>query len=149
MLPIDIRPIASADTHALRHSLLRPHRTLAEMDYPGDNAPETLHLGAFLGDRHVGIASIYREAPPDTSDSGAFRLRGMATLPELRGAGVGGHLLDACLAAARDAGGSYFWCNARVRAEAFYRRHGLEPRGAVFELPGFGPHVFMDTKLVR
>jgi RluA family pseudouridine synthase len=147
LLPIAIRPISAAETRPLRRSVLRPHQTEAELAYAGDDAPATLHLGAFLGDALVGVASIYREPPPSETDPGDWRLRGMATAPEIRGTGAGALLLQRCLDHARAAGGTRFWCNARTPAAGFYRRHGLETRGEAFDLPGIGPHFFMWRKL--
>src|SRR5262249_51485474 len=79
----------AAETRPLRRSVLRPHQTEAELVYPGDDAPATLHLGAFLGASLVGVASLYREPPAGESGAGDWRLRGMAVAPELRGTGAG------------------------------------------------------------
>ena len=37
------------------------------------------------------------------------------------------------------------WCDGRLAALEFYRRHGFQPVGAMFETPGTGPHY----RLVR
>src|SRR5262249_28080160 len=143
LLPLDIRPIAAAETRPLRRSVLRPPQTEAELVYPGDDAPATLHLGAFLGASLVGVASLYREPPPGESGAGDWRLRGMAVAPELRGTGAGARLLERCLDHARAAGGTRLWCNARTPAPGVYRRHRLVTRGDEFDIPGIGPHFFM------
>jgi ribosomal protein S18 acetylase RimI-like enzyme len=64
----------------------------------------------------------------------------MATVPELRGLGIGGRLLETCLAHARSRGGSFAWCNGRVAARAFYERHGFDVVRGPFEVAGIGPH---------
>jgi GNAT superfamily N-acetyltransferase len=147
LLPIDIRPITAAQTRPLRRAMLRPHQTEAQLVYSGDDVPGALHLGAYLGDALVGVASINPEPSPGETDAGGWRLRGMATTPEVRGTGVGGLLLQRCLDHARAAGGTVFWCNARTSAAGFYRRYGLETRGEPFEIPGTGPHYLMWRRL--
>ena len=66
----------------------------------------------------------------------AWRLRGMATEPELRSTGVGSAVLAAGLDAVRAAGGAIVWCNARTQAMAFYRRHGFSTIGSEFSSGG-------------
>ena len=84
-----LRAIAAAEARPLRHAILRPNQSLAELVYPDDDAADTLHAGAFEGDALVGVASVYREAPPGERDERAWRLRGMGTLPNARRAGGG------------------------------------------------------------
>lgn len=153
-----IRPLEAADTLALRAAVLRPGIPPEALVYPGDDHADALHVGAFaLGpddaERLVGIATIYPEPPPDAHRGAlpddafpygaAFRLRGMATTPEVRGAGHGRALLEACFDHVRARGARYLWCNARVVALAFYQTMGLVPVGDEFDIPGVGPHYVM------
>jgi predicted GNAT family N-acyltransferase len=101
-----------------------------------------VHLGAFDGDRLVGIASLYREDRPG-GPAGGWRLRGMATEPDARGAGFGAALLAGSVEHAAAAGGSEVWCNARMPAVDFYRRAGFAVVSEEFEIDGIGPHVVM------
>ena len=55
-----IRQISADEMRPLRHEILRPGQTYEETLYPGDDAADTVHLGAFDGGRLVGIASLYR-----------------------------------------------------------------------------------------
>ena len=142
-----IRRITAAETRPLRQRVLRPHQTLEELAYPGDDASETVHFGGFAGEVLVAIASLYHEAPKDRDEPQAWRLRGMATAPEVRGGGYGGHVLEASVEHALFHGGSFVWCNARVPAAEFYRHHGFRVEGGVFDLAGFGPHVYMARTL--
>jgi ribosomal protein S18 acetylase RimI-like enzyme len=91
----------------------------------------------------VGIASIYLESQSGQTDPQAWRLRGMATLPESRRQGIGGMLVSACIEHVENSGGSSIWCNARTPAVKFYERHGFRCFGSEFELPGIGPHYRM------
>jgi len=152
----EVRPVGIEQIRLLRHRLLRPRERPEELVYPGDDAPDTLHVGAFEGGRLVGIASVVREAiSPDLggllegeSPDGAppqaqWRLRGMATFPHVRGRGHGARLVRACVEHARGLDGWLLWCTARLSAEGFYRRLGFEGRGLVFGVPGLGPHELM------
>jgi len=142
------RTIELRAARGLRHDLLRPHQEPWEIVFDGDDAPDTLHVGAFDAESLVGIASVMREAPPwARDDDRAWRLRGMATQPEVRGRGYGGALLERCLAHALDHGGALAWCSARVPAAGFYRRYGFETVGEVYDVAPIGPHVLMRRRL--
>jgi predicted GNAT family N-acyltransferase len=135
-----IRRVSTEDIRPLRHSVLRPGQAFLETRYPGDDAG--VHLGAFDGDRLVGIASLYEEDRVG-GPAGGWRLRGMATEPDVRGAGFGAALLVGCIEEVGAAGGTEVWCNARMSAVGFYRRAGFEVISEEFDVPGIGPHVVM------
>lgn len=139
----DIRPITEHQTRPLRHEILRPHQPISALAYRGDDAPDTLHVGAFSDGKLIGVASVYREPMPASNDPGAWRLRGMAVTPALQRTGIGHALFDACVAHCRKHGGTMLWFNARTPAIEFYRAMGCEVRGDEFELPDIGPHVVM------
>ena len=142
-MPVTIRRIRPEETHVMRQRILRAHQTLAEMEYPGDRDVETVHFGAFDGDRLVGIASIYREAWKDDPQPGDWRLRGMAVDEALRGRGAGAKLLEACGRHMADRGGRRLWCYARTPACGFSEKFGLGTRGPIWDEGGIGPHVVM------
>lgn len=149
-----IEPISAEATRPLRQRVLRPHQTIEQLEYPGDDAPDTLHLGAFKKHTLVGITSIYHEAPPGMEDAGSWRLRGVATVPEVRGEGYGERLLCAAIAYVAAQGGTYLWCHARTTVLGFYERYGFQAQGEEFIAPGTGAHYFMwravvpdDTKI--
>lgn len=123
--------------------MLRPGQPSASLYYPNDDAPDTLHLGAFSGDELTGVASVYHEAPPGEQDQGAWRLRGMATLPAARRQGYGAALIRAGLAHVVSQSGTSLWCNARTTATPFYLALGFQQVGDGFALPDIGPHLFM------
>lgn len=92
----------------------------------------------------VGVVTIYPAPLPERPEAvNSWQLRGMATLPEVRGAGSGKGLLEACRRHVQEAGGTLLWCNARVGAQGFYARHGWTTIGERFEIPTAGPHVRM------
>ena len=145
--PIRVRP--------LRQAVLRPHQPPEACVYPGDDLASTGHFAMSLEGEVVAVASVFRQAPEaggpvrsvGADDPGAWRLRGMATTPQMRGHGHGSFLLQACLDHARANGGTRVWCNARSTAAGFYRRCGFLEDGPEFDLPGLGPHLVMVGEL--
>jgi GNAT superfamily N-acetyltransferase len=95
----------------------------------------------------VGIASVCREPMPQGREPEGWRLRGMATLPEVRGRGFGRALLEACFAHISAHGGQLLWCNARVVALGFYAHLGFVAEGEQFEIVPIGPHFVMTRRL--
>lgn len=135
----DIRPIDAAATRPLRQAILRPHQTIAELVYLGDDAPDTLHAGAFLQGRLVGIATVAHNQCPRAVLPAPWQLEGMATTTEVRGMGYGRALIAACLDHVAANGGATLWCNGRISAAGFYTRLGFRPVGAEF-VTATGPH---------
>lgn len=140
---MDLRPVPLSDAMVLRDAVLRPDMPPGGSRYPGDDAAGTLHLGAFLNERLVAVATVCREPMPETSDATAWRLRGMATLPEFRGQGLGRRLADHCRTHAADRGGTLLWCSARVATTSFYRSLGFKERGESFHLPEFSNEAYI------
>lgn len=144
-----IAPISAAQARVLRRAVLRAGREPESAVFPGDDAPGTVHLGAFSGDDLVAVLSLYDEGSDAMPPPHAWRLRGMATRPGLRGRGIGRALLDAGLAEVAARGGRRLWCNARDGAVAFYRQAGFTVLGDAFELPGIGRHYLMCRSVER
>jgi GNAT superfamily N-acetyltransferase len=131
----------------LIHRVLRPHQQRAEVAKIGA-APGAVGLAAYLDDTVVGTAIVSPEAFPEDPDRpDAWRLRGMATAPELRGQGIGRRVLDTAVALAASSGGTLMWCNARVTAQDFYERCGFSTVGVEWDEPGLGPHVRMSRAI--
>ena len=69
----------------------------------------------------------------------------MAVLLPCRGAGIGSHLLQAAISAAKGAGLEPIFVHAQRHAEGFYRRFGFAPTGDVFHEADI-EHVKMTLK---
>lgn len=131
----------------LRQAVLRPALSIKESSYAEDPSPSTVHLAVIDdGGTVVACVTVFPSALDDAPR--AWRLRGMATDPSIRGSGVGGRLLAAAIGAVGDAGGDVLWCNAREPAEGFYARYGFVGVGALFDVPPLGPHRFMLRPVV-
>jgi GNAT superfamily N-acetyltransferase len=135
---VEVRPLRGANERAclydLRARVLRPGRPREESRFAGDDDPATVHLGAFLDGRCVGIATLVQEH--------GLRLRGMAVEPKLQGRGIGAALVRHVQQIAAQAGQD-LWCNARTSAAGFYRKLGWVVEGDVFDIPAIGPHYVM------
>lgn len=135
----EVRPISAEETRGLRGTILRPGQRPEQLVYPGDEAADTLHAGAFQGGSLVGIASVSRNPCPRHDFPGPWQLRGMATTPEVRGLGYGRALIAACLAHVAARGGRTLWCNGRTSAAGFYTALGFTAVGEEF-VTETGPH---------
>ena len=139
--------VSAAETHALRHAVLRPHEAIGAMAFAGDDHADAGHFAARLDGGIVGVVSVTPEPRANDDAPGQWRLRGMATAAGHRGSGVGSKLVAAVIEHCRGRGGRVVWCNARTTAAGFYERHGFRRVGGEFELPDIGPHVVMTREL--
>ena len=71
----------------------------------------------------------------------------MAVLSEWRGKGIGGEMLERLVAAARERGDAEVALSAQTHALEFYRRHGFNEEGEVYEEAGI-PHQVMRMILL-
>jgi len=141
---VEVHSITAEQTLLLRLPILRAGLPRETAVFPGDDHPSTCHFGAFVSERLVGVASIYEARFAERPEIvNAWQLRGMATLPEVRGQGCGRVLLTRCVEEARVRNAELLWCNARTPAVSFYARHGWQVSGSEFEIPTAGPHYRM------
>ena len=54
-----IQAIEAASTHVIRHPVLRKGHPLESCIFDGDELASTLHLGAYLDEKLVGVLSAY------------------------------------------------------------------------------------------
>jgi len=142
-----IKEISAEETRDLRKLTLRPNQKYDQLIYQGDYDKETVHFGLFYNDRLSGIASIYNEPMNGENNEYSWRLRGMATIDELRGMGYGTALMNKCLYHIRTKNATVFWCNARLTAEPFYNKFGMKRKGEVFTPEDLGEHIIMVLDL--
>lgn len=126
---VEVVELTAAETHPLRAALLRHDTPDDRVEFDGDELATTFHLGARIDGELVTISTWMQRRYPDLPAHAAHQLRGMATLPVVRGSGIGATVLVEGLQRCADAGSEVVWARARVAALAFYRRHGFETRG--------------------
>jgi GNAT superfamily N-acetyltransferase len=141
--PAFFRSILISEARVLRDAVLRPNHPSGGSIYPGDESQAALHLGAFVGTKCVAVATVLPEAMPGSEDGGAWRLRGMATIAEFRGCGLGRRLACLCIEHAIEHRGLILWCTARVTTLPFYKSLGLEEFGQPFQLPQFSDNSYV------
>jgi predicted GNAT family N-acyltransferase len=143
-----VRRINAKDTYFLRQKILRPNANEDACHFEGDEDELTFHLGAFVDNKIVSIASFYFISHPDIKDEYQFRLRGMATLEEYRNKGFSSALLKTAFPHIKNNQCTVLWCNARLTAKGFYQKVGFETIGEEFEIEGIGPHIVMVKKVI-
>lgn len=145
-MQISTRLISATETFPLRHQM-RPLRSVDNQGNSEDSEPGTFHVGAFLGEKLVGIASFNQESHKDFPSTKPYRLRGMASDEGHQGLGIGRQTLLFGIAELRKRGGDLLWCNAREIAFPFYEKMGLTLHGPMFDIPTIGPHKVMYKHL--
>ncbi len=139
MRKLECRPIPIESTRPLRHSVLRPKDTIEVL--ASHEPPGAFAVGAFEGGELISVGFIGCEGEP-----GSWRIRGMATAPQLRGRGAGTAVLDALVTHARSHGARRIWCNARTPALSLYERAGFRAISGEFEISQIGPHFVMELR---
>ncbi len=139
----DIGLIAPSAAYPLRQLVLRPYLSIDQVGTDYDHAEGTFHVGVRDEDaRVVAIMSVLRDGVPETGQD-AWRIRSMASHPDVRGQGFGGMVLGFGISHALSGERLPIWCNARRVAYGFYERFGFEITGPEFEIEGIGPHSVM------
>lgn len=140
---VDIRAIAARDTTALRDAVLRPGLPPGGSIYPGDDAADTLHFGAFIGSTLAAVATLCREPMPGEQSTTSWRLRGMATLPDYRDRGLGKGLAQRCIAYGAKQEGTIVWCTSRTATVPFYQVLGFVECSESFRLPQYSDAAYI------
>jgi GNAT superfamily N-acetyltransferase len=112
----------------------------------GEDEPDVGWFAVFVDGRVVGTVGVMPEPRPGGSVAG-WRLRAMATAPQVRGTGLGRQLLDAAVSHVITMGGDSVWASVRIPARGFYERAGFVVISDVYEPPHIGPHVKMETRV--
>jgi GNAT superfamily N-acetyltransferase len=135
---VEVTRVSAADVLDVRRAVLRDGRTDVPADFPEDDGPRAIHVGArrpaAAPPRQtplIGVATLFPSPRPDEPD--AWQLRGMAVLPEHQGQGIGGALLAEGARLVKEAGGSQVWAHARNTALGFYERQGWKVVGDSYE----------------
>jgi len=144
---MEIRPITPRQARTVRLPVLRAGMPPESAILDHDDDPGTRHFGALDGERLVGVATFFAEPCALRPGRRAWRLRGMATLDDMRGCGAGTALVHEGVRVATAAGADLMWCNARVSASGFYEKLGFVVVSDAFELKDSGKHYVMTKDL--
>ena len=138
-----VKRISASDTIPLRHKILREGKTLEECHFNNDEDDQTFHLGAFVDDKLVSVASFFYNPNKAFDTQNQFQLRGMATLDNFRKQGLSKQLLNVAFPIIKQNFCDIVWCNARIEAREFYEKVGFTAFGDEFDIPGIGKHILM------
>jgi len=137
---IQLKEINTTATYAVRQPVLRNGLPIESCALDFDDAPNTMHLGAFANDSLVGVLTLI-------SKKQSVQLRGMAVLEKFQGQGVGKQLITHAENLVRQQHTCNLWMNARLIAVPFYEACGYQKQGETFELPYGGTHFKMIKNL--
>ncbi len=105
------------------------------------------HLMAFRAGHAIGTGRLVDLPAPPEGETGKWgRVGRMAVLQAERKGGVGSKLLAALEAESRRREHHGIMLHAQLTAMDFYKRHGYQPHGAVFDEAGM-PHLEMKRFL--
>lgn len=105
------------------------------------------HVLAMDGKHAIGTGRLVALTAAPAGEQGAWgRVGRMAVLQSNRKGGTGSKLLMALEEEARRRKFAGILLHAQLSAMEFYKRHGYEPHGAVFEEAGM-PHLEMKKRL--
>jgi predicted GNAT family N-acyltransferase len=138
MLRIELMPWESAREEASR---IRFRVFVEEQGVPRDieldeRDADCVHALAYEDGRAVGTGRLL---PSEGSPRAAARIGRMAVLAEHRGKGIGSRILESLVGKARERGDSEIALSAQLHAADFYRRHGFQTLGEIYEEAGI-PH---------
>lgn len=135
------------DLLVIRNEVLRAGKfTLEQCRFQTDTLPGAFHLGYYIGEKLVGIASFHPQNYGEFAGTG-YQLRGMATIEEHRGKGIGNQLVNFGIVYLRGQKTNYIWCNGRTTALKFYQNLGFERISDEFMVPITGPHYVLYVKI--
>ena len=138
---IQIKKISAKETYPIRLAVLRKNIPLPH-EFNGDFDEETFHLGAFENNKLIAVSS-YMKASNANFKGTQYQLRGMATLSEYQGIGVGKLMIKEAFSILATLKINCLWCNARVSAINFYEKQGLQTFGEIFDVNHIGNHYVM------
>lgn len=136
-----VKKISVELTYELRKEVLRKNIDLP-YKFSGDLDETTFHLGAFKEEVLVGVVS-FMKSPSNNMELAQYQLRGMATLPLVRGEGFGNLLISEGIKLVQEKEIETIWCNARKVAVGFYKKNGFKVEGTSFSIEKVGIHYKM------
>ena len=145
-----IKSINAIDTFIVRHTVLRPDRTIEECFFELDNHASSLHLGMEFNGEIIAVLSALPITSENFPNLMSMRLRGIAILHAFQKKGLGSRLMievEKRLLKLKKI--KLIWLNARISAKLFYQNLGYETMGETFNVRGIGIHQFMYKKLLE
>lgn len=132
---------------AIREIVFIEEQSVPEsLERDADDA-KAYHVLALAKGHAIGTGRLVELPEAPAGETGRWgRVGRMAVLQAERKSGIGSKLLSALESEARKRKLAGIMLHAQLSAMEFYKRHGYEPHGAVFEEAGM-PHLEMKKKL--
>lgn len=145
---VEIKKVDASQIRDLRYKVLWPHLDGPDAcQIPPDTDDSTFHMAALVKNEVVGIATFIVDINPRFAEKNQYRLRAMATDPEMRGYGVGAELVEKAIEELKKMNVKLLWCDARLIATGFYEKQDFRIKGQVYQVPKIGPHKLMYKAL--
>lgn len=141
-----LKKIDAAATISVRHEVLRAGKPISTCVFSGDDLPTTLHLGAFLDEKIIGVVSVFAQSHDYFDGQKAYQIRGMAVSTAYQGKTYGKRLLEFAEKWCFEQQATVIWFHARATAVPFYEKAGYQKLGNAFEIDTIGIHFVMYKK---
>ena len=142
---VEIKKIKADEAFPIRKEVLRKNIPLP-YKFEGDLNDATFHLGAFCNNKLIAV-STFMQVENKNFTGKQYQLRGMATLANYQGIGVGKLMMLKAFEILAKLNSDILWCNARIVAVPFYEKLGLIKFGKEFTIDFVGKHFVMYKKL--
>ncbi len=120
--------------------MLRQGRPIEDCVFDGDKDPKTIHLGAFIENKLVGVLSAYQKNTTVFDVKESYQIRGVAVLTTAHRKGIGRALMANIEHQLKQRKIDLIWLNARITAVDFYTALAYQQKGKAFEIEGIGTH---------
>ena len=138
---IRISEIDVSLTYPLRHGLLRKGKPLSSCYLYGDKNLETIHIGAYISEELIGIASAFLKTCPQYSNKIGVQLRAIAVIPKFQRQGIATKLIKHILKIIKTKiNKNYIFLNSRISANQLYLSNGFNPIDKPFNIKSIGMH---------
>ncbi|WP_419173286.1 GNAT family N-acetyltransferase [Halobacteriovorax sp.] len=142
-----VKRIHLKDTYGIRKKVLGIENVESSYLFEGDTESGTFHLGAFIENNLVSVASFYFNRNSKFNIDNQYQLQGMATLEDFRKQGLSRELLNVAFPIIKQNFCNLVWCNARIEAAPFYQKLGFEISGDEFDVENIGKHILMYREI--
>ena len=120
--------------------MLRQGRPIEDCVFEGDLDPQTIHLGAYIDNKLVGVLSAYKKNTTAFDTAESYQIRGVAVLTTAHRKGIGSALMAHIEKLLEKRKIRLIWLNARITALDFYTALAYNKKGNAFEIAGIGTH---------
>ena len=145
----EVKIISPQETYPLRLAVLWPHfDRLGQCGIDVDEQEGTFHVGALKDGEVVSIGTFLIQKNEKFKQEKQYRLRAMATSPNVRGQKFGKKVIDFALKELKNRNIEVLWCDARKVALGFYEKMGFTIIGGYYDVPKIGPHKLMYYNVI-